>query len=69
MGMSLFASTGGVMLSDGALKMLLVGMIIYMVGMLIIGWLSSRKVSEMSDFLVAGRRLVRLFLLCYVILC
>ena len=37
--------------------MLLTGMIIYILLMLLIGWFSCRKVSGMSDFLVAGRRL------------
>ena len=45
------------LLPPGTLKMVWIGMVVYMIGMLVIGWLSSRKVTEMSDFLVAGRRL------------
>ena len=36
---------------------LFIGVIVYIFLMLLIGWISSRKVSGMSDFLVAGRRL------------
>ncbi len=50
-----FASSLG--LAPQTMKTLLIGIIIYMVLMLLIGWFSSRKVSGLSDFLVAGRRL------------
>ena len=52
-----YASSGNFGLSSGTTKILLLGIIIYMACMLIIGWISSRKVNQMSDFLVAGRRL------------
>ncbi len=51
------AAAGSVGVSAGTMKMLVIGIVIYMVAMLVIGWFSSRKVNEMSDFLVAGRRL------------
>lgn len=57
MGVCLAAAAGGFNLSSGTTSMLFVGMLVYMIGMLVIGWVSSRRVSEMSDFLVAGRRL------------
>lgn len=50
-------STTGIGLDSGITVMLLTGMIIYILLMLLIGWFSCRKVSGMSDFLVAGRRL------------
>ncbi len=53
----LLAAVSGIGLDSRTVKILLAGMIIYMLVMLFIGWLSSRKVSGMSDFLVAGRRL------------
>ncbi len=34
-----------------------IGISIYIVGMLLVGWLSSRQVKGLNDFLVAGRRL------------
>ena len=37
--------------------MVLVGIIIYMLGMLAIGWWSSRQIKTSTDFIVAGRRL------------
>ena len=46
-----------VALSGRSAVMLISGMCIYMLLMLFIGWISCRKVSKMSDFLVAGRRL------------
>ncbi|MBO5923888.1 MAG: sodium:solute symporter, partial [Lentisphaeria bacterium] len=51
------AAAGNFDLSAGTMRMLLIGIVIYMIVMLLIGWFSSRKVNEMSDFLVAGRRL------------
>ena len=51
------AGAGSLELPAGTVKLLVAGMAVYMIGMLIIGWLSSRRVGEMSDFLVAGRRL------------
>jgi len=55
---SLFCSSAGALvLPAGTTKMLVIGMVIYMAAMLFIGWISSRKVAGMSDFLVAGRRL------------
>ncbi|MBR2344880.1 MAG: sodium:solute symporter family protein [Lentisphaeria bacterium] len=51
------AAAGNFDLSAGMMRMLLIGIVIYMIVMLLIGWFSSRKVNEMSDFLVAGRRL------------
>ena len=48
---------GSFNLPQGTMIMLWVGILVYMIGMLAIGWFSSRKVTEMSDFLVAGRRL------------
>ena len=51
------AGTGSFNLSPGVMKLLWVGIIFYLAAMLFIGWLSSRKVKSMSDFLVAGRRL------------
>ena len=51
------AAAAGSLLPSGTLKLLWIGIAVYMIGMLTIGWLSSRKVTEMSDFLVAGRRL------------
>ena len=54
----LFATANGSFnLASGTMKVLLVGIVVYMIAMLLIGWFSRRKVSEMSDFLVAGRRL------------
>jgi SSS family transporter len=37
--------------------MVLIGVIIYMLGMLAIGWWSSRQIKSSTDFIVAGRRL------------
>lgn len=54
----LFCSAAGSLgLSSSAVKMLVIGIVIYMGIMLFIGWFSSRRVTQMSDFLVAGRRL------------
>ena len=53
----LLAAVSGIGLDSRTVKILLAGMIIYMLVMLFIGWHSSRKVNGMSDFLVAGRRL------------
>ncbi len=57
MGFLLCASAGSLALPAETMKMLVIGIAVYMVAMLLIGWISSRKVSGMSDFLVAGRRL------------
>lgn len=51
------ASSVGLSLPPGTTKILLIGMILYLIAMLLIGWISCRKVNKMSDFLVAGRRL------------
>ena len=51
------AVAGSFDLPAGTMRMLCVGMFVYMIAMLAIGWFSSRRVNEMSDFLVAGRRL------------
>ena len=51
------AAAGGFDLPAGTKMMLCIGMSVYMIGMLAIGWFSSRRVNGMSDFLVAGRRL------------
>ena len=49
--------SGRLLLPSGITGMLISGIVIYMLVMLAIGWFASRKVSLMSDFLVAGRRL------------
>ena len=53
----LTAASGSFDLPSGTLKTLWIGMIIYCIAMLLIGWWSSRKVQGLHDFLVAGRRL------------
>ena len=44
-------------LPDGVLKFLCIGIVVYVAVMLLIGYLASRKISGMEDYLVAGRRL------------
>lgn len=44
-------------LPESTRVLLWIGISVYVLGMLLVGWLSSRKVKGMSDFLVAGRRL------------
>ena len=51
------SASGRLQLPPGISGMLIAGIVIYMLVMLVIGWFASRKVSHMSDFLVAGRRL------------
>lgn len=56
--MPILAETGNLIeLSPVVKQYLWWGLGIYIAGMLIIGYISSRKVSTMGDFLVAGRRL------------
>lgn len=49
--------SGSLELPGSTADMLICGMAVYMLAMLAIGWISSRKINHMSDFLVAGRRL------------
>ena len=51
------AASNSFELPSGTMKLLWVGISVYFLLMLLIGWLSSRKVQGMKDFLVAGRRL------------
>ena len=44
-------------LPEGVMKFLCIGIVVYVIIMLLIGYLSSRKISGMEDYLVAGRRL------------
>ena len=44
-------------LTQGTLQMLWVGIVIYMIGMLLVGFWCSRRIKGLGDFLVAGRRL------------
>jgi len=44
-------------LSSGTRFWLMCGILVYIIGMLIIGWWAARRVKGMADFLVAGRRL------------
>jgi len=44
-------------LSPGGMMMLYIGMGVYIIAMLLIGYFAGRKVKGMGDFLVAGRRL------------
>ena len=44
-------------LSDSVMKFLCIGIVVYVIIMLLIGYFSSRKISGMEDYLVAGRRL------------
>ena len=53
----LFLFASGLGLDPQTTKTLLIGVVIYIILMLLIGWFSSRKVSGISDFIVAGRRL------------
>ncbi|MBE6379158.1 MAG: hypothetical protein E7051_10155 [Lentisphaerae bacterium] len=53
----IFTIASGLGLDQSTMRTLFIGVLIYMVLMLLIGWFSSKKVSGMSDFLVAGRRL------------
>ena len=55
--MNMLMSSGMVELSGNTKIILWGGMALYCAVMLFIGWWSSRKVKEMNDFLVAGRRL------------
>ncbi len=43
--------------SAGTKLWLMGGILVYIIGMLLIGWWAARRVKGMSDFLVAGRRL------------
>ena len=51
------AANDGLRVPPHTMNMLIAGIAVYMLIMLAIGWFSSRKVSGISDFLVAGRRL------------
>ena len=53
----LFLFASGLGLDPQTTKTLLIGVVIYIILMLLIGWFSSRKVSGIGDFIVAGRRL------------
>ncbi len=54
----LFCSVSNTLgLPGNTMNMLIAGIALYMIIMLFIGWFSSRKVSGISDFIVAGRRL------------
>ena len=57
MGVVVCSIAGKLVLPENTMNMLIIGMVVYMVAMLFVGWISSRKVAGMSDFLVAGRRL------------
>lgn len=48
---------GSYKLPEGVLRFLCIGIVVYVVIMLLIGYFSSRKISGMEDYLVAGRRL------------
>ena len=39
----------------------MVGIIIYMVGMIVVGWWSARRIKTSTDYIVAGRRLPLFF--------
>lgn len=51
------AAAGAIHLPDSTKYMLWGGIGLYLFGMLLIGYLASRRVGDMKDFLVAGRRL------------
>ena len=55
--MEFLLAAGSFNLSKGTLLILWIGIAVYVLLMLLIGWLSSRKVGGLGDFLVAGRRL------------
>ena len=44
-------------LPEGVLQFLCIGIVVYVIVMLLIGYFASRKISGMEDYLVAGRRL------------
>lgn len=44
-------------LTPEILRMLWVGIAVYIIGMLLVGWWAGRRIKGMGDFLVAGRRL------------
>ena len=50
-------TTVGLGLSAGATYFLYIGIVIYILGILYIGYYAGKKVKGLGDFLVAGRRL------------
>ena len=53
----LAAAASSLNMEGNALTVLIIGMGAYLLAMIIIGLLASRKISGISDFIVAGRRL------------
>ena len=50
-------SAGSFKLPEGIMNFLCIGLVVYVAILLLIGWLSGRKISGIDDYLVAGRRL------------